>query len=101
MGKAGGVMAVSSAEPTLSRESAVLLFYTLASEISERCWCSSWVEAINVRLPDVCRSAMRTGECGEWGQGRVELAEAVALRELADMLGGWQPAFAACLEVDR
>ena len=61
----------------------------LVREISERCYCASWLLGAEYFLPELCRRAIDTGKPQPWGHGVVGPDEARTLHAIAYELGHW------------
>jgi hypothetical protein len=85
----------------MGRNAAAWSFAVLASYLSEECCCAGWDTSMKDVLPRICLAALRSGERQEWGMSSVSPREAEALAHLANILGGWDKAFAEAAEVER
>jgi hypothetical protein len=54
------------------------------SDISERCWCASWIMGNEFAL----WSIVQNGPC-KWGQDEVDEGDIARLKEFSDISGGW------------
>lgn len=72
-----------SLEKAKERDAAVEL-EALMSDISEECWCASWLIGLEFNLWAFCR-----GEPGEYGMGRVGHVEIHQLKKLSERADGW------------
>jgi len=59
--------------------------YSRMSDISEACWAAGWMQGTEYAL----WRAVTTGEPQTWGAGIIEQEDIDALRELAELAGGW------------
>lgn len=59
--------------------------YARMSAVSEACWCAGWMSGTEYTL----WRAVASGEPQTWGAGIIEQADIEALRELAELAGGW------------
>ena len=59
------------------------------SDVSEDCYYAGWMEGTENAVPQLCQSAMRTGESQPWGHSEVTPAQATVLLDLAKRAGCW------------
>lgn len=83
---------------TLPRSELYGMFIEMCSEVSERCYCASWMSGHEEALPSLCAEAIRTGEGQGYGQDELTFREAQTLTTLAQALGGWEEALRPKME---
>jgi hypothetical protein len=72
-----------------TRSALVQLLGQAMSDISEDCYCASWLGGTEYSVPELCRRAIATGQTQYWGHGQVTPAQARGLTFLAEQIGAW------------
>lgn len=73
----------------MNREDLISDLGVMMSDISEKCYCASWLIDAEYYIPALCERAIFSEESQPWGQDEVTVEEAVKMTKIVDQLHCW------------